>query len=328
MVNPICKFPRLGLGRGWNIPQVVAESPWGLRGGQDGSMGYSKYSIDFETVRGRGWVMIGSENVAELQENWTVTVRALRAWLVDTKMGMTLISLHDSCWHVGGNSWNWARKFLSFFLTLGLRVQDRVLQAFVYRVSSRERWSCYKACRHLWLVSGISFCEFGQIPMMQVAYIYKNRIIRCYNIHMNLYTFSWTPPETRHCASSEPQPSVTTKGFFRATEVRESQGHKGDRRSTFFLHGWGFSGFRYFSSQIFEEVKFSDGFRGRESSFSQGVTWGENKAYLPYGSVDSPTAAVVRPRKSFDRILQTSWTNFKSGFLWFTCETPSSFPLT
>ena len=50
---------------------------------------------------GTGWVMIGSENVAELQENWTVTVRALRAWLVDTKMGMTLISLHDSCWHVG-----------------------------------------------------------------------------------------------------------------------------------------------------------------------------------------------------------------------------------
>ena len=175
----------------------------------------------------------------------------------------------------------------------------------------------------------ISFWEFGQIPMMQVAciYIYKNRIIRCYNIHMNLYTFSWTPPETRHCASSEPQPSVTTKGFFRATEVRESQGHKGDRRSRW--PSWlGFCGFRYFSSQIFEEVKFSDGFRGRESSFSQGVTWGENKAYLPYGSVDSPTAAVVRPWKSFDRILQTSWTNFKSGFLWFTCETPSSFPLT
>lgn len=171
------------------------------------------------------------------------------------------------------------------------------------------------------------FASLGKFPWCKL-HIYKNRIIRCYNIHMNLYTFSWTPPETRHCASSEPQPSVTTKGFFRATEVRESQGHKGDRRSTFFLHGWGFSGFRYFSSQIFEEVKFSDGFRGRESSFSQGVTWGENKAYLPYGSVDSPTAAVVRPRKSFDRILQTSWTNFKSGFLWFTCETPSSFPLT
>lgn len=231
MVNPICKFPRLGLGRGWNIPQVVAESPWGLRGGQDGSMGYSKYSIDFETVRGRGWVMIGSENVAELQENWTVTVRALRAWLVDTKMGMTLISLHDSCWHVGGNSWNWARKFQSFFLTLGLRVQDRVLQAFVYRVSSRERWSCYKACRHLWLVSGISFCEVGQIPMMQVAYIYIR--IGCCNITYTwIYTHSHEHLQKRDTVQVQSLNLQSfTKGFFRATEVRESQGHKGDRRS-------------------------------------------------------------------------------------------------
>lgn len=131
---------------------------------------------------------------------------------------------------------------------------------------------------------------------------------------MNLYTFSWTPPETRHCASSEPQPSVVHQGLLSRDRGTGIPGP----------HGWGFVGFRYFSSQIFEEVKFSDGFRGRESSFSQGVTWGENKVYLPYGSVDSPTAAVVRPRKSFDRILQTSWTNFKSGSLWFTCETPTN----
>lgn len=145
---------------------------------------------------------------------------------------------------------------------------------------------------------------------------------------MNLYTFSWTPPETRHCASSEPQPSVVHQGLLsrdRGTGIPGPQ-----RRSaiemTFMAGVLVVSDI--FSSQIFEEVKFSDGFRGRESSFSQGVTWGENKAYLPYSSVDSPTAAVVRPRKSFDRILQTSWTNFKSGSLWFTCETPTSFPLT
>ena len=67
-----------------------------------------------------------------------------------------------------------------------------------------------------------------------------------------------TPP-----ASSEPQ-------LF----SRDDQGLLSRDRGTGIPgpHGWGFVGFRYFSSQIFEEVKFSDGFRGRESSFSQGVT--------------------------------------------------------
>ena len=64
---------RVSLGIAW----------WSGRHGLSVENEILRYSIDWETVTDAGVSCFAGENVAELQENWTVTVRALRAWLVD-----------------------------------------------------------------------------------------------------------------------------------------------------------------------------------------------------------------------------------------------------
>ena len=230
-----------------------------------------------------------------------------------------------------GNWWDWrTQHFLRFSLNLrlgGFFLTKSFKPQRVNRVSSRERRSCYKACRYLKLVFGIYIyiwiayiiLRVGQNSHDTSCICKENTLIRItiliytyiyIHILMNTYLQKHDTVSCKFKASTFSAALHKSFEWLRASFARQRFGNPRH------LAKWRRSRLPWWLGLWFQTKNFSD-FTKWSSQMVRARSHGNEVWFSllsPYDSIDSPTAAVVNLRKSFDRLLQTSQWHFKSRF--------------